>query len=92
VAPVCFDAACHAASDEAFAATVALPMLLAAAAAAYVTRPVSDSLKSSGKVFEDPDTGVVFETPKDRRPLRDKKVSWRDARYAALDSYCCLQY
>jgi len=66
---------CQAEADRAFLLTLTIPMALAVAAAAYVARPPPQELKDSGQIFEDDNTGFVFETSeKELEPERDKDV------------------
>jgi hypothetical protein len=75
IPPVCFDSGCQQVADQAFTLSLAIPMAIAAIAAAFVAQPAPKELKESGKVFEDPATGVVFGAPGGEPPLRDDKVS-----------------
>ncbi|GIL78527.1 hypothetical protein Vretimale_6122 [Volvox reticuliferus] len=70
--PVCFSQACQEATDRAFLIAMAVPLLVAAAAAAYVLRPPPADLTASGRIFEDPATGTRFEAPEGVTPERDK--------------------
>ncbi|GIL78528.1 hypothetical protein Vretifemale_7945 [Volvox reticuliferus] len=64
--------ACQEATDRAFLIAMAVPLLVAAAAAAYVLRPPPADLTASGRIFEDPATGTRFEAPEGVTPERDK--------------------
>lgn len=65
-AGACFDPACAAAADAAFAAAIAVPLTAAAALAAWwVLRRPPRELVESGRVFEDEETGTLFEVPGD---------------------------
>jgi len=74
VPPVCFDQECAAGADAAFLVALAVPLLAAAALAAYVLRPPPAHLVESGRVFEDPATGTLFEAPEGVTPEVDKNV------------------
>lgn len=71
VPPICFDADCAANADRAFLAALAVPLVAAAAIAAWVLRPPPRKLVESGRVFEDPDTGTMFEAPEGVAPEVD---------------------
>lgn len=82
---------CQAEADRAFLLTLAIPMALAVAAAAYVARPPPQELKDSGQIFEDDSTGSVFALPeKDTEPERDKDVSDTQAAYPNTADVPCL--
>jgi hypothetical protein len=79
VPPVCFDADCAARADASFLVAIAVPLLLAAAAGAWALQPPPQELRDSGRVFEDPSTGTLFEAPEGVRPEVDKDVRARAA-------------
>lgn len=62
-AGACFTADCAAAADAAFAAAIILPLTAAAALGAWALRPPPADLLESGRVFEDEETGTLFEAP-----------------------------
>jgi hypothetical protein len=73
---MCFDAACQRAVDAAFVAAIGGPLVAATALGVwfYLLRaPPKDALES-GKVFEDADTGTLFEGPEGVVPELDKNV------------------
>ncbi|KIZ00235.1 hypothetical protein MNEG_7727 [Monoraphidium neglectum] len=72
VPPVCFDAECAAGADAAFLTAVSLPLVAALAVGAWVLRPPPKELLDSGRLFEDPKTGTMFEAPEGVSPEVDK--------------------
>jgi hypothetical protein len=78
VPPVCFDAECAAGADAAFLTAVSLPLVAALAVGAWVLRPPPKELLDSGRLFEDPKTGTMFEAPEGVSPEVDKNVSLAD--------------
>lgn len=71
--PICFDRGCQQSADQLFAVAITIPVVVAVVAISYLLRPVPKDLKASGKVFEDPATGIVFDPPDGQQPLRDSK-------------------
>jgi hypothetical protein len=73
VAPICFTQECQANADRSLLIALAVPLAAAAAALAYLLRPVPAELKDSGQVFEDEASGFLFHTPEEGTvPERDK--------------------
>lgn len=75
VTPVCFTPECAAEANTAFAAAIAIPLFAGLALGAYVLRPPPKQLLDSGRLFEDPKTGTIFEAPAGASPELDKNVS-----------------
>lgn len=72
VPPVCFNQECQAAADRAFLIAILTPVTVAAAVIAYKLRPPPQELQASGRLFDDPATGTLFEAPSGVLPERDK--------------------
>lgn len=54
---------CQANADRTFILALAVPLLAAAGAIAYLLRPAPQQLKDSGQLFEDEATGFLFQAP-----------------------------
>ncbi|PSC75309.1 peptidase S9 [Micractinium conductrix] len=81
--PACFDAACGRQKDALLIVSLVVPILAAAAVAAYLLRPPPQSSLDEGLLFEDQETGTLFEAPPGAAPERDRRgelafraVSW----------------
>lgn len=72
VPSICFDSQCAANADAAFLTALAIPLVAACAVGAWVLRPPPKELMDSGRVFEDPKTGTIFEAPEGFSPELDK--------------------
>eukprot|EP00882_Tetradesmus_deserticola_P008531 GHRQ01008996.1.p1 GENE.GHRQ01008996.1~~GHRQ01008996.1.p1 ORF type:complete len:294 (+),score=64.92 GHRQ01008996.1:166-1047(+) len=73
VPPMCCTQECQANADRTFLLALAIPLVAAAAAVAYLLRPPPQELKDSEQVFEDEATGFLFYTPEDGTvPERDR--------------------
>ncbi|KAL4428114.1 hypothetical protein ABPG75_002203 [Micractinium tetrahymenae] len=71
--PACFDADCERQKDMLLVASLAFPLLVLAAAVAYLLRPPPQSSLDEGSLFEDESTGTIFEAPEGAAPERDRK-------------------
>lgn len=70
---ICFDRQCQEAADRAFLIVTTIPLLGLLFAIILRFRPASDEKPGSDQVFDDPATGVYFESPEGTSPERDKK-------------------
>eukprot|EP00879_Flechtneria_rotunda_P002418 GHRR01002615.1.p1 GENE.GHRR01002615.1~~GHRR01002615.1.p1 ORF type:complete len:300 (+),score=51.45 GHRR01002615.1:96-995(+) len=74
VPAICFTKECQQQADQAFLLGLAVPLIVAAAAATYIFRPPPQDLQERGQLFEDESTGTLFQAPDSQaaQPERDK--------------------
>ena len=74
---------CQDGIDQQFIISLAIPVAVAIASVAWLLRPPP----KGEDIFEDPDTGAVFQATPGKAPARDRKVSGR----VAATSPCCTR-
>ncbi|KAL6761927.1 hypothetical protein V8C86DRAFT_2526243 [Haematococcus lacustris] len=70
---VCFNEVCQANADRAFLLAVSVPVLVALGAVGYALRPLPKEELKEGKLFQDPDTGAVFQGSGGTLPERNQR-------------------
>ena len=66
--------ACQQNADATFAVAIAVPVIAAVCAAAWILRAPPRDKVAAGQIFSDPETGNIFDAGADASPERDKKV------------------
>eukprot|EP01025_Chloroclados_australasicus_P044868 TRINITY_DN4889_c0_g1_i11.p1 TRINITY_DN4889_c0_g1~~TRINITY_DN4889_c0_g1_i11.p1 ORF type:complete len:331 (+),score=48.29 TRINITY_DN4889_c0_g1_i11:41-994(+) len=80
---VCFTQECQQQADQAFLIALSIPVIVAVIVIAYALRPLDKEVEEREELFQDPETGVIFEAKEGALPERDRRgeLAFKAIRY-----------